>query len=241
MFETFPHERKDRPMDTILVVDDERDITDLVAYNLNKAGFKSDKAHDGAEALRLAQARPPRLVILDLMLPGMDGLEVCRRLRAEARTRSVPILMLTAKGEETDKVVGLEVGADDYLTKPFSPRELVARVRALLRRAKPSDQPMEAARFEVPGLSLDESKHEVLVKGKPVELTAKEFSLLAYLGTRPGRVVTRDTLLDQVWGMDSDVETRTVDVHMRRLREKLGAAAQYLGTVRGVGYKFKEG
>jgi len=228
-------------MDTILIVDDEHDITDLVAYNLTKAGYRVDKAHDGVEALRLAQARPPRLVVLDLMLPGMDGLEVCRRLRAEARTRSIPILMLTAKGEETDKVVGLEMGADDYLTKPFSPRELVARVRALLRRAKPSEGPGEAsARFEVEGLTLDESRHEVAVKGKAVELTAKEFSLLAYLGTRPGRVVTRDTLLDQVWGMDSDVETRTVDVHMRRLREKLGPAAKHLTTVRGVGYKFKE-
>lgn len=227
--------------DTILIVDDEKDIVDLLSYNLAKAGYRVEKAYDGAEALRLAQARAPQLVILDLMLPGMDGLEVCRRMRGEARMRSVPILMLTAKSEETDKVVGLEVGADDYLTKPFSPREMVARVRALLRRSRPGEaQREDSARFEVPGLSLDESRHEVLVKSKPVELTAKEFSLLAYLGSRPGRVVTRDTLLDQVWGMDSDVETRTVDVHMRRLREKLGPAAQYLGTVRGVGYKFKE-
>jgi DNA-binding response OmpR family regulator len=225
--------------DTILVVDDERDIVDLVSYNLAKAGFKVEKAYDGESALRLAAQKHPNVMVLDLMLPGMDGLEVCRKLRSLEGGRQVMVLMLTAKSEETDKVVGLEVGADDYLTKPFSPRELVARIRALLRRSRPSGEMPPPKRLEIQGLVIDKDRHEVLVRAKPVELTAKEFSLLYYLASRPGRVVTREILLSDVWSMDEEVETRTVDVHMRRLREKLGPAKNLLQTVRGVGYKFK--
>jgi phosphate regulon transcriptional regulator PhoB len=224
---------------TILVVDDEKDLVDLVAYNLTKAGYKVERAYDGPSALRLAAGRAPQLIILDLMLPGMDGLEVCRKLRSEPKSRTLPILMLTAKGEETDKVVGLEMGADDYLTKPFSPRELVARVRALLRRGQSQEASESSSRYQFAKLEVDSESHEVKVKGKPVELTAKEFKLLLYLCSRPGRVLSRELLLEQVWDMDTDVETRTVDVHVRRLREKLGGAADYIQTLRGVGYKFK--
>jgi DNA-binding response OmpR family regulator len=175
-------------METILVVDDEKDLVDLVAYNLDKAGYKVEKAYDGPSALRQVHARLPHLVVLDLMLPGIDGLEICRRLRADPRSRGILILMLTAKGEETDKVVGLEVGADDYLTKPFSPRELVARIRALLRRASASrEEAVEKPALAFPGLEIDPERHEVKVRKKAVELTAKEFKLLAFLAARPGK------------------------------------------------------
>ena len=227
----------------ILVVDDEKDLVDLVVYNLEKAGFRTLRAYDGSAALRKVQAEGADAVVLDVMLPELDGWEVLKRLRAEPRTAKLPVLMLTARGEETDKVLGLELGADDYLTKPFSPRELVARVRALLRRAKPAAPSAApsgpAMSFE--GLEIDPGAHEVRVKKKVVELTAREFQLLAYFAARPGRVVTREMLLEELWQMDPDVETRTVDVHMRRLRQKLGVAADYLKTVRGVGYKFAPG
>ena len=231
--------------DKILVVDDERDLVDLVAYNLEKAGFRTLRAYDGEAALKKIQAEGAEAVVLDVMLPQLDGWEVLKRLRAEPRTAKVPVLMLTARGEETDKVLGLELGADDYLTKPFSPRELVARVKALLRRSKPGASPAAssisgpALRFE--GLEVDPASHEVRVKGKLVELTAREFQLLHYFGQRPGRVLTREMLLEELWQMDPDVETRTVDVHMRRLRQKLGTAQVMLQTVRGVGYKFVGG
>ena len=223
----------------ILVVDDEKDIVDLVAYNLEKSGLKTTRAYDGEMALRKAESDGADLVVLDVMLPGMDGWEVLKRLRASGRHASTPILMLTAKGDETEKVLGLELGADDYLTKPFSPKELVARVRALLRRSQGAvDAPMASLQFE--GLEIDPAQFQVRVgkSKKEVELTAKEFQLLHYLASRPGRVATRETLLDEVWKVDSDVETRTVDVHMRRLRKKLGPAAAHLKTLRGVGYKF---
>jgi DNA-binding response OmpR family regulator len=227
----------------ILVVDDEKDLVDLVVYNLEKAGFRTLRAYDGAAALRKVQAEGADALVLDVMLPELDGWEVLKRLRAEPRTAKLPVLMLTARGEETDKVLGLELGADDYLTKPFSPRELVARVRALLRRAKPAAPSAAPAgpamHFE--GLDIDHAAHEVKVKKKAVELTAREFQLLAYFAARPGRVVTREMLLEELWHMDPDVETRTVDVHMRRLRQKLGPVADYLKTVRGVGYKFAPG
>jgi len=227
----------------ILVVDDEKDLVDLVVYNLEKAGFRTLQAYDGAAALRKVQAEGADAVVLDVMLPELDGWEVLKRLRAEPRTAKLPVLMLTARGEETDKVLGLELGADDYLAKPFSPRELVARVRALLRRSKPAAPSAApggpAIHFE--GLDIDPVAHEVRVKKKVVELTAREFQLLVYFASRPGRVVTREMLLEELWQMDPDVETRTVDVHMRRLRQKLGTAADYLKTVRGVGYKFVAG
>lgn len=222
----------------ILVVDDEKDIVDLVAYNLEKAGYKVLRAYDGAAALRKAQEEAPDLLVLDLMLPGLDGLEVCRRLKAADKTARIPVLMLTAKGEESDKVVGLELGADDYVTKPFSPKELVARVKALLRRSA-QDEVASHAEHRVFGiLEIDTAKHEALVRKKPIELTAKEFQLLNFFLQRPNRVVQRELLLEEVWDMEADVETRTVDVHMRRLRKKLGPAAGLLKTVRGVGYKF---
>jgi DNA-binding response OmpR family regulator len=228
--------------DKILVVDDEKDLVDLVCYNLEKAGFRTLRAHDGEAALRRFQAEGASAVVLDVMLPELDGWEVLKRLRADPRSAKVPVLMLTARGEETDKVLGLELGADDYLTKPFSPRELVARVKALLRRSKPGVVPVASAtsgpalRFD--GLEVDPGSHEIRVKGKLVELTAREFQLLHYFAQRPGRVLTREMLLEELWQMDPDVETRTVDVHMRRLRQKLGSAEAMLQTVRGVGYKF---
>ncbi len=228
--------------ESILIVDDEKDIVDLVSYNLAKAGYRVERCFDGDAALRQIQARVPDMLILDLMLPGVDGLEVCRRLKADKRTARLPILMLTAKGEETDRVVGLEMGADDYVTKPFSPRELMARVKAVLRRGGAAEAGKEgenAVRFEAKGLSLDSEKHEVRVRDKVVDLTAKEFQLLAFMGARQGRVLTRDFLLGQIWDLETEVETRTVDVHIRRLREKLGPAAKLIRTVRGVGYKFQ--
>ncbi len=227
----------------ILIVDDEQDIVDLVGYNLEKAGYKTLRAYDGEAGLKKALGESPDLVVLDVMLPGLDGWEVCKRIRSNEKTARLPVMMLTAKGDETEKILGLELGADDYLTKPFSPKELVARVRALLRRAAKApvtaDKGGEKVLFD--SLEIDPSSHEVRVKKKLVELTAKEFQLLHYFALRPNRVVTRDTLLEEIWHMDSEVETRTVDVHMRRLREKLGPAASHLKTVRGVGYKFVTG
>ena len=224
----------------ILVVDDEKDLVDLVVYNLEKAGYRTLRAHDGEVAVRKALTEGADVVVLDVMLPLLDGWEVLKRLRADPKTAKLPVLMLTARGEETDKVLGLELGADDYLTKPFSPRELVARVKALLRRSRPSQSsvgaPGPSLHFE--GLEIDPAAHEVHVKKKAIELTAREFQLLVYFAARPGRVVTRELLLEELWKMDPDVETRTVDVHVRRLRQKLGSAATMIKTVRGVGYKF---
>jgi DNA-binding response OmpR family regulator len=221
----------------VLVVEDERDIVDLVRYHLEKEGLGVVHAPDGATALRLIRAEPPDLVLLDLMLPGFDGLEVCRRLRAEPVTRRLPILMLTAKADEVDRVVGLEVGADDYVVKPFSPRELVARVKALLRRVQGDTRPPAQRAGD---LEVDETRHAVTIGGRPVELTAKEFSLLATLMRAQGRVLSRDQLLQDVWGYPgaAEIESRTVDVHVRRLREKLGAEARRIVTVKTVGYRF---
>ena len=227
------------PMPEILIIEDDRDISENLEYNLKKEGFKVARSFDGINGLRLAKEKHPALIILDLMLPGLDGLEVCRQIRKIAEISSTPIIMLTAKGEETDKVVGLEVGADDYLTKPFSLKELMARIKTILRR---SGRTVEAPKphFKFKELEIDADRHEIKVAGKPIELTAKEFGLLQYLMENPGRVFSRETLLDKVWGIDVAIETRTVDVHMRRLREKLGKAGKYLVTLRGVGYKFKE-
>jgi len=222
----------------VLVVDDEPDIVDLIRYHLEKEGLRVLHAPDGATALRLAPEELPDLVVLDLMLPGLDGLDVCRRLRAETATRRLPILMLTAKADEVDRVVGLEIGADDYVVKPFSPRELVARVKALLRRAQEQPRPQAQRAGE---LVLDEPRHALAIQGRPVDLTAKEFALLAALMRAEGRVLSRDQLLENVWGYPSaaEIESRTVDVHIRRLREKLGPEARRIVTVKAVGYRFE--
>ncbi|GAB4387690.1 MAG: response regulator transcription factor [Thermodesulfovibrionales bacterium] len=227
----------------VLIVEDEPDIMELVRYNLEKQGYRTDWARDGREALRKIRSREFSLVILDLMLPGMDGLEVCRAVRGDAALSSLPIIMLTAKGEEVDRVVGLEVGADDYISKPFSPRELVARVRAVLRRAGREGAPAEARVIRAGGLEIDAGRFAVVRDGAAVALSAMEFRLLLYLAERPGRVLSRDVLLDAVWGDESFVEPRTVDVHIRRLREKIEADPSnpvYIMTKRGVGYYFAE-
>jgi DNA-binding response OmpR family regulator len=196
-------------------------------------------AEDGASALAKTRSELPALVILDLMLPGMSGLEVCKVLKSEAATRHIPIIMLTSKAEEVDKIVGLELGADDYVTKPFSPRELILRVNRSLRRGKEKAPTVE--KISIGKILLDHARHEVHVKGQPVELTATEFKLLALLMDRRGRVQGRDRLLNDVWGYESVIDTRTVDTHVRRLREKLGDVASYIETVRGVGYRISEG
>jgi len=228
-----------KKMPEILIIEDEKDIVESLEYSLKKEGFKVSKAYDGLNGLRLAEEKVPSLVLLDLMLPGADGLEICRRIKKNPKTAAVPVIMLTAKGSETDKVVGLEVGADDYIVKPFSMKELIARVKTIMRRyEKPAEKPPIIVRFK--DLEIDTDKHEVRANGKAVELTAKEFQLLLYLAQNKDRVFSRERLLDAVWGIDVAIETRTVDVHMRRLREKLGKAGNHLMTLRGVGYKFKE-
>jgi DNA-binding response OmpR family regulator len=223
---------------TVLLVEDERDIADLVRYHVEKAGMRFVHAADGGTALRLARAELPDVAILDLMLPGLDGLEVCRQLRGDTSTRRLPIIMLTARGEEVDRVVGLELGADDYVVKPFSPRELVARIRAVLRRVEAPESP--AAGRTTGDLHVDEARHAVTIGGRPVELTAKEFGLLAALMRADGRVLGREQLLETVWGYANaaEIESRTVDVHVRRLRAKLGAEARRIVTVKAVGYRF---
>jgi two-component system phosphate regulon response regulator PhoB len=222
----------------ILVVDDEPDAVELIEFNLKSAGYDVLTAGDGEEALKKARAVLPQLIILDLMLPEVDGMEVCKILRRDPRTQGVPIIMVTAKAAEIDRVLGLELGADDYVTKPFSPRELVLRVKRLLRSGQAAEE--KSDRIEYKELSIDVPRHQVTVKGKDVDLTATEFKLLAVLMQRRGRVQSRDQLLRDVWEYDALIDTRTVDTHMRRLREKLGSAAKYLDTVRGVGYRFVE-
>ncbi len=223
---------------TILVVDDEPEAVELVEFNLQQAGFKVISAEDGAEALTKARTMAPSLVVLDLMLPEVDGLEVCKLLRRDPTTSGIPIIMLTAKATEVDRVVGLELGADDYVTKPFSPRELVLRVKKLLERGRPAEEIPDI--LSVGDLTIDTARHQVTWRGKALELTATEFKLLAVLAERRGRVQSRDQLLRDVWEYDNLIDTRTVDTHMRRLRDKLGPAARFLDTVRGVGYRFAE-
>jgi len=221
----------------ILVVDDEKSIAEAVRYNLVKAGFRVATAADGETAIRRCREEPPDLVLLDLMLPKADGLQVCRTLKQDARTRGVPIIMLTVKGEETDKVVGLELGADDYLTKPFSPRELVARVKVILRRY--GEPPSKQEVFTLEGLRVDWARHLVWLKDKTVEMTPKEFDLLRALIDANGRVLTREFLLEMVWGYERslEIETRTVDLHVSQLRKKLGKVGGRLVTVQHVGYR----
>jgi DNA-binding response OmpR family regulator len=225
-----------KPM--ILIVDDEPDAVELLEFNLRKAGYDVATAGDGTKALQKAQRVLPDLVVLDVMLPELDGTEVCKLLRRNPATAGIPVLMLTAKAAEIDRVLGLELGADDYVTKPFSPRELLLRIRNLLRRE--ADAPAEADHYQVGPLALDVPRHLVTVNGREVPLTATEFKLLTLLLQRRGRVQSREQLLQDVWNYDAVIDTRTVDTHMRRLREKLGAAAKYLDTVRGVGYRFAE-
>ena len=221
----------------LLIVEDERDLAATLSYNLQREGYTTRVAVNGAEALEEANREPrPDLVLLDLMLPDMAGTEVCRRLRAGNNTQEMAVIMVTAKGEEIDRVVGFEVGADDYVVKPFSMRELLLRVRAVLRRRQKTDVARERMRFQE--LQLDESAHQAWIGEKELQLTALEFRLLHTLLSRKGRVQTRDTLLEDVWNMDPGVTTRTVDKHVQRLRQKLGSAAQYIETIRGVGYRF---
>jgi two-component system phosphate regulon response regulator PhoB len=221
----------------ILVVDDEPDALELVDFNLRRAGFDVVTAGDGAQALRKARELLPSLIVLDLMLPEVDGLEACKILKADPRTAATPIIMLTAKAAEIDRVLGLELGADDYLTKPFSPRELVLRVRNLLGRrgAQPPDEVIRIGQ-----ICIDLTRHLATIGGKPVDLTATEFKLITVLAQRRGRVQSREQLLRDVWDYDTLIDTRTVDTHVRRLREKLGPAAEIVETVRGVGYRIRE-
>lgn len=220
----------------ILVVDDEPDALEVLGFKLREAGFVPVFATDGAKAIAAVRAEPPDLVVLDLMLPEVDGLEVCRILRRDPATAAIPILMLTARAAEMDRVIGLELGADDYVTKPYSPRELVLRIRKLLQRLQAAEEPAEHVR--IGKLEIDVPRHVVRVGGEPVTLTATEFNLLTVLAKRRGRVQTRERLLQDVWGYDAAIDTRTVDTHMRRLREKVGPVADSLETVRGVGYRF---
>jgi two-component system alkaline phosphatase synthesis response regulator PhoP len=223
----------------ILVVEDEEDILELLRYNLAKEGFRVTGVVSGEEAVRAARSSPPDLIVLDLMLPGMDGLTVCRELKMDAKTREAPIIILTAKGEEADIVAGLELGADDYVIKPFSPRVLLARLRAVLRRrqAEPAVASDSLERHE---MTIHSGRHEVLVQGRPVDLTATEFRLLSFLARRPGWVFTRAQIVQGVQGDDYAVSDRAVDVQIVGLRKKLGPAGKYIETVRGVGYRFKE-
>jgi two-component system phosphate regulon response regulator PhoB len=222
---------------TILVIDDEKDLIELVRYNLEKEGFDVIAATDGQSGLEVVKKHRPDLVMLDLMMPGLDGLQVCQRLRADPRMGRVPVIMLTAKATEADRVVGLELGADDYITKPFSPREVVARVKAVLRRTSPQQDDRQVIRSG--DLSIDLSGHEVSYKGQRIALTATEFRILEFLAARPGRVFSRDEIIDAALGNETAVFDRTVDVHITAIRRKLGHGADQIETVRGFGYKFR--
>jgi two-component system alkaline phosphatase synthesis response regulator PhoP len=227
----------------VLIVEDERDIRELLRYNLEQEGFTVLEAEEGEFALALVRRERPAVVILDVMLPGMSGLDICRTLRQDEDTERVPIVMLTAKAAESDKVVGLEIGADDYVTKPFSPRELVARVRAVLRRAQGPDLARPHQLYEHGRLRIDFDTYQVFLEGREIRLSLREFELLAFLARHPNRVFERSQLLDLVWGRETYVEPRTVDVHIRRLRtrvERDDARPQLIQTVRGVGYKFND-
>ncbi len=225
----------------ILVVEDEADILEIIAYNLGREGFKVVSSRDGEEGLELAVRERPDLILLDLMLPGMDGIQVCRSLREDPVTAETPIVMVTAKGEESDIVIGLGVGADDYVTKPFSPRELVARVGAVLRRGPLRENRDPAERIVRGGVTIDASKHRVTVDGEPASFTATEFRLLHFLAKHPGRVFTRHQLLVQIVVDDAVVIDRNVDVHVKSIRKKLGAHRDLIETQRGVGYRFRDG
>jgi len=224
---------------SILVVDDEEDLLELVRYNLTREGYRVTCVGTGEEALKAARKQPPDLIVLDLMLPAVDGLEVCRRLKSESKTRDIPIIMLTAKSEESDMVAGLERGADDYIAKPFSPRVLSARVKALLRRREAQTRAELETTIDVHELSIHPGRHEVTLAGQPLELTYTEFALLQFLAKRPGWAFTRTQIVDAVKGEDYPVTERSVDVQVAGLRKKLGDFGSYIETVRGVGYRFR--
>ena len=225
------------PIESILVVEDEKDIVDLIEHHLKQSGFSVITALDGRSGLERARAEHPSLIILDLMLPEIDGKDICRALKSNPSTQSIPILMLTAKAEEVDRIVGFELGAEDYVTKPFSPKELVLRVKAILRR---KEGPQEGEKtIQIGDLLIDIDRHHVSVKKSPVRLTSTEFKLLVELASKRGRVLTREHLLDKVWGYTYEGYARTVDTHIRRLREKLGSLGEYIETLRGVGYRFR--
>ncbi len=222
----------------IVIIEDEADIVEMVRYNFRKEGFEVESYGRGREGLEALRRNPPDLLLLDIMLPDQDGLTICRDLRSDNRLRFLPVVFLTARGEEVDRIVGLEIGADDYVVKPFSPRELVARVKAVLRRQSRNVESTET--IEIRGLRLDPLTQDVAVRGSPVELSALEFKLLYFLACHPRQIFTRERLLDEVWGRDCSVTLRTVDVHIRRLREKIEAqpeTPEYIGTVRGAGYR----
>ena len=221
--------------DTVLLVEDEADVVDLLRYNLNKAGFSVLIAYDGLAGLEMARKSRPEIVVLDLMLPGMDGNAVCKALKKDPETELLPILMLTARGEPSERIHGLEIGADDYVTKPFSPRELVLRIQALLRRSRSK---VVSEVVEVGDFHLDKNKFDIRLEGRRLDLTSTEFKLLKVLIERRGRTQSREALLYDVWGYQNPIDTRTVDTHIRRLREKLGRHAAKLETVRGEGYRF---
>lgn len=224
----------------ILIVDDEEHILELLKFNLEKNGFEVFSSDNGEDCIVLIEQHNVDLLVLDLMLPGMDGIDVCKEIRKMDRFQSLPIIMLTAKGEETDRILGLELGADDYITKPFSVRELIARVKAVLRRSDTKGGEKNKI-LKLKGITIDTEKHEVTVDGTPVDLTLKEFELLKILVENRGKVLSRNVLLDDIWGFDYFGETRTVDVHIRHLRKKIGddETGEYIETIRGVGYKMK--
>lgn len=224
----------------ILIIEDAPDIAELIDYNLKAEKYQTTLCKSGAHGLKQARVSNPDLIILDLMLPDMDGLEICRSLKSDPKTKGIPIIILTAKGEEVDRVVGFEVGAEDYISKPFSPRELVLRVKAILRRVRQSDSDKKRQPQSHGILSIDPDKFQVLVGHDEVKLTAIEFKLLSHLMENKGRVATRDKLLDRVWGYDAALTTRTVDTHIKRLRQKLKKAGNYIETIRGIGYRFAE-
>ena len=224
----------------ILIVEDERDIVELLRYNLRQENFKVDTVRNGADALQRAVDKPPDLILLDLMLPEVDGLIVCRLLKNDPRTKNIPIVMLTAKDEESDRVAGLELGADDYITKPFSPREVVLRINAVLRRLNASNQPEEENQIKTHGVIIDLDRHQVLTEEGAIDLTATEFKLITLFARSPGRVFSRNVLMDAIWGQEYYGIDRTVDTHVSRLRRKLGNLGTQIETVYGVGYRLKE-
>ena len=225
--------------ETLLVIEDDRDIIEIIQYNCEKEGYTVLSATNGEKGLEIARSRRPAAVLLDLMLPGLDGLEVAKRLRRDPETREIAIIMLTAKGEESDVILGLGVGADDYVVKPFKLKELLARVKAVLRRGPLQDEGPTGRRIELSGLTIDKAKFQVLLDEEEVPLTLTEFKLLSTLASAPGRVFTRELLLEKIQG-DSYIDERNIDVHVRAIRKKLGDETDYILTVRGVGYKFKE-
>ncbi len=224
----------------VLAIEDEPDILTVLEYNLSREGFAVVTASNGEDGVRAASREKPDIVLLDLLLPGLDGIEVCRKLKQDAATRNIPIIMLTAKGEESDVVLGLGMGADDYVTKPFSPKELMARIRAVLRRGTPRTESDQNERLDFEGVSIDPVRHEIRLDGKPVAFTATEFRLIHTLASAPGRVFTRDHLVPRVIGHGAVVIDRNIDVHVRAIRKKLGAHREVIETVRGVGYRFHD-